>query len=564
MTLQTTGRSPVAPITQWMRGYDRSMLARDGVAGLTAAAVVIPKALAYATIAGLPIQVGLYTASLPMAIYGVLGSSAVLSVSTTTTLAILGAAALDTARTADPSVSLAAACATLTVLVGAMLVLARVLRLGFIANFISEPVLTGFRTGVGIVILVDQVPKLLGIHIAKHGTLRDAWSIVGALPETSVVTLLVALATFAVILLIESRAAWLPAPLVGVGGGILASVLLGLPSHGVSVVGSVPGGFAPLTLPAVSLVAVLWPAALGIAVMSFTETIAAARSFTRKTDRRPDADQELLATGAANLVGGLFGAMPGGGGTSQTAVNRGAGAVTQLAGLVTAATALAAMLFLAPLLAPMPQASLAAVVLFYSAGLVSPADFAAIRRVRSREFRWAVAAAAGVVLLGTLQGILVAVVLSMVTLLVLANRPPVYELGRKPGTGVFRPRTAEHPEDETLPGLLILRTEGRVYFANAAAIGEKIRAAVAERAPSVLLIDCSAIPDIEYTAAKMLAEAEAEFGAAGVELWLAALNPEALELLRSIGLADKLGRSRMFFNVEMAVAAYAERFRPAA
>jgi high affinity sulfate transporter 1 len=554
--------SPLYAVPDWIRRYDRALFARDGVAGLTAAAVILPKALAYATIAGLPIEAGLYTAFVPMVVYAVLGSSAVLSVSTTTTLAILAAAAFAEARAADPSVGLAAISATLTVLVGAMLVLARALRIGFIANFISEPVLTGFKTGIGTVILVDQLPKLFGIHIAKQGFLRDLGSIFHALPETSLLTLAVALATFAAILLVQRYAAWLPAPLVGVGGGILASVILALSSHGVAVVGAVPAGFAPLTLPALSLVPVLWPAAVGIAVMSFTESIAAARAFANKGDARPDPNRELLALGAANAIGGLFGAMPAGGGTSQTAVNRGAGAVTPMAGLVTALTALAAMLFLAPLLAPMPQATLAAIVIVYSAGLVSPADFAAIRRARSTEFWWAVAAAAGVVVLGTLQGILVAVVLSMLTLLHLANSPPVYVLARKPGSAVFRPRAPEHPDDETEPGLLILRTVGRVYFGNAATVGEKMRQLIGSEPPRVILIDCSAIPDIEYTAAKMLVEAEAEFRASGVELWLAALNPAALELLRRIGLADTLGPDRMHHSVDGAVAAYRERSRP--
>ena len=250
------------------------------------------------------------------------------------------------------------------------------------------------------------------------------------------------------------------------------------------------------------------PPAAGIALMSFTETIAAGRAFAREEDARTDSNQELVAVGAGNVLGGLFGAMPSGGGTSQTNVNLGAGARTQVAELVTAATAVATMLFLSPVLAPMPNAALAAVVIAYSAGLISPSEIAAIRSIRTLEFRWAVAAFAGVVLLGTLQGILAAVILSMVGLMQLANDPPLFVLGRKPGTNVFRPRDPDKPDDESFPGLLIIRTLGRMYFANAPVFAEKVRVLVDREKPKVLAIDCGAIPGLEFTALKMLVDAD--------------------------------------------------------
>jgi MFS superfamily sulfate permease-like transporter len=335
--------------------------------------------------------------------------------------------------------------------------------------------------------------------------------------------------------------------------------LLGLQARGVSVVGDIPGGLPALSLPDLALAVELWPAAAGIALMSFTESIAAGRAFAREGDPRPDSNQELAGIGAANAVGGLFGAMPSGGGTSQTAVNRSAGARTQAAALVTAAMALATMLFLAPVMGAMPNATLAAVVIAYSIGLISPAEILAIRRVRTIEFRWALAACAGVVLLGTLKGILVAVILSMASLLHLANNPPVRVLGRKRGTNVFRPRSEEHAEDEAFPGLLIVRTEGRMYFGNAGVLAEKLRGLVERERPKVLLVDCGAIPGFEFTALKMLVEAEARLRKQGVELWLAALNPEALELVRRTPLAELLGRERMFFTVEDAVEAWRRR-----
>jgi MFS superfamily sulfate permease-like transporter len=254
--------------------------------------------------------------------------------------------------------------------------------------------------------------------------------------------------------------------------------------------------------------------------------------------------------------------MPSGGGTSQTAVNRSTGARTQVAALVTAGMAMATMLFLAPVLGPMPNATLAAVVIAYSVGLISPSEIEALRQIRTLEFRWAIAACLGVMVLGTLKGILVAVLLSMASLLHLANNPPAHILGRKPGTNIFRPRTPEHPDDEGFPGLAILRTEGRMYFGNAPVLIEKIRALVEKQKPQVVLLDCGAIPGVEFTALKMLIEGEARMREEGVELWLAALNPEALEVIRRTPLAQTLGRDRMFFTVEEAVQAYQKRSSP--
>jgi high affinity sulfate transporter 1 len=541
------------------RGYQGSWFKADLVAGLTAAAIVIPKAMAYATIAGLPVQVGLYTAFIPMVVYALLGTSSVLSVSSTTTIAILGAAALGEVTQANPAASLGAATAMLCILVGAILVAARVFRLGYVANFISDPVLTGFKAGIGLVIVIDQLPKLLGIHIHKEGFFRDVLSIVAHVPESSIPTLAVAVATFAVIFVFERFVPRAPAPLVAVAGGIAAAVALGLKEQGVSLVGAIPGGLPALTMPDLSLALQLWPAAAGIALMSFTETITSGRAFARPGEKRPDSNQELLAIGAGNIVGGFFGAMPSGGGTSQTNVNLKAGARTQVAELVTAGTALATMLFLAPVLATMPNATLAAVVIAYSIGLVNPAEIAAIRRIRTLEFRWAIAAFAGVVLLGTLQGILVAVVLSLASLLRLANNPPLRVMGRIPGTHHFRPRTDEHPGDEAIAGLLIVRTEGRIYFGNAPVLIEKLRDQVVEGKPRVLLLDCGAIPGLEYTALKMLIDGEAKLREVGVELWLAALNPEARELIAKTALAATLGEGRMFRTVEQAVEAFQKR-----
>ena len=341
--------------------------------------------------------------------------------------------------------------------------------------------------------------------------------------------------------------------------GIAASAIIGLEAAGVSVVGSIQGGFPVPQLPQPGLFEAMWPAAAGIALISFTESIAAARAFERPADPPINANRELFALGAANAAGAFIGSMPAGGGTSQTAVSLKAGAQTQAASLVVAAVAFATLLFLAPVLALMPHATLAAVVIAYSIGLVNPAEMAAIRRVRNMEFRWALVACLGVMVLGTLKGIVVAIVLSLLGLMYLAYDPRVDELRRKPGTNVLRPRSPEHPEDEAIPGLLIARPEDRLYFGNAANVAAKMQALAKDADPKVVLLDCSAIPGFEYTALKMLVEGEEKQREQGRELWLAALNPEALELVQRTPLAERLGRERMFFTVEQAVAAFEAR-----
>jgi sulfate permease, SulP family len=544
------------PVLDWLAGYRKDWLRPDIIAGLVTAAVVIPKAMAYASIAGLPLEVGLYTSIIPMVIYAVLGSSRVLSVSTTTTIAILVGADLGESVPGADAATLLRATVTLGILVGAILVAASLLRLGFIADFISEPVLIGFKSGIGLVIVLDQVPKLFGFHIEKGDFLHNLVETVQGIPGASIPTLVIGVITIVGLVGIESFIPRVPAPLVMVAAGIAALGLFGLKSRGVEPVGDIPQGLPSLYLPDFSLAAKLWPGALGIALMSFTETMAAGRAFSKSEEPRLRPNVELLATGLANAGGAVFGAMPSGGGTSQTAVNRLAGAHSQLSTLVTAGAALLTALLLAPLISLMPAATLAGVVVVYSVGLIKPKEFHAILRIRRTEFLWALAALLGVVLLGTLPGIVVAIVISLVALSHQIADPPVHVLGRKPGTNVFRPRTKEHPEDESFPGLLMLRPEGRIFFANAARIGEKMRAAVTEANPKVVAIDLRSVFDLEYTALKMLIEGEKRVRETGVSLWLVGLNPGVLEMVQRSPLGPLLGRERMHFNLETAVAKY--------
>lgn len=558
MALQTessTGIARFVPILAWLPRYQSAGLRFDLVAGLTVAAVVIPQAMAYAVIAGLPVQVGLYTALVPMLIYVLLGTSRPLSVSSTSTISMLTATELAGVAQGGDTADYLVAASTLAFLVGVFLLLAGLLRLGFLANFISLPVLTGFKAGIGIVIFVGQLGKVLGLSIEKGPVFQTLLSVLQNLDQIHRPTLALALVTLAVLLLLPRLNKRIPAALVAVALGIMASALLNLEASGVKLVGDIPPGLPRLSLPDWSLLEALWPGALGIALMSFVESIASARAFARHDDPPVDADQELRALGAANIGGSFFQAYPAGGGTSQTAVNDQAGARSQLAEAVTTGAVVVTLLFLAPLIGLMPEATLGALVLVAAAGLIKMGEFRAIGRIRRHELAWAIITFAGVVVLGTLEGILVAVVASMLDIIFQANHPPVYVMGRKPGTDVFRP-LRHHPDDETFPGLLLVRTEGRIYFANAQRVGEKAQALIQREQPQVIVIDCSAIPDIEYTALKQLTELEERLRGAGIMLWLAALNPEPLRTVQQSSLGKVLGHERMFFNLEQAVTTY--------
>ena len=543
-------------LPEWLVSYRRDWLHCDLVAGVTTAAVIIPKAMAYAMIAGLPVQVGLYTALIPMMIYAVLGTSRVLSVSTTTTLAILTAAQLgQVVPNGEPTARLSAA-ATLTLLVGAALVIACVLRLGFVANFISEPVLVGFKAGIGLVIVVDQIPKILGIHFARGNFVQNVVTTLHDVPKTSLATLAVGLLVIMFLLGMERYVPKFPAPLLAAACAIGAAYLLNLQHRGVELVGRIPTGMPSQVRPDLSLLTVLWPGALGIALMSFTESVAAGQAFARKDEPHPQPNRELLATGLANIGGALLGAMPGGGGTTQTAVNLRSGARTQLAELVTAAMTLLTMFFFAPLIAKLPQSALAALVIVYSFGLIRAIEFRDILRIRKTEFVWAVIAFSGVVVFGTLKGIIVAIVVSVVTLAYHVADPPVYVLRRKPGTNVFRPESPEHPDDETFPGLLLLRPEGPIFFANAAQIAHKIQPLVRAAQPRVVAVDASGVLDLEYTALKMFAQVAKQQSEQGIQLWLVGMTPRVLAIVQRSTLGQLLRRDGMHFNLEIAVARY--------
>jgi sulfate permease, SulP family len=500
-----SGLARYLPALGWLGGYRRSWLRGDLVAGVTTAAVVIPQAMAYATIAGLPVQVGLYVATVPMVVYALAGTSRPLSVSTTSTLAALTAAAVATVGSGDPARALAAA-STLAALAGALLLGAGLLRLGFMADFISAPVLAGFKAGTGLLIAAGQLGKILGVPQEGDSFLGKVASALSQLDHISWPTLTLAAVSIAILLGLRR---WgprsLPGPLLVVAFGILLAATTGLADRGVALVGAIPAGLPGFAAPDPALVGPLVGPAAGVALMAFVESIAAARAFTAPDEPEVDADQELRALGAANLAAGCFQAFPAGGGLSQTAVNRQSGARSQLAGITTALVVVLTLLFLTPLFEDLPQATLGAVVIVAVVGLV---DLAALRRIhglRFRDYALALVALGGVLALGVLGGVLLAVVVSMLTMIHGANHPPIEVLGRRPGGGQWR-ALDRHPDGQTIPGLLVLRPVASIYFANGPRLRARLLGLVdaADPHPRVLVLELGAVPDIDVTALDMV------------------------------------------------------------
>jgi high affinity sulfate transporter 1 len=506
-----------------VRRFRAEWLKADIPAGVTTAAVVIPQAMAYATIAGLPVQVGLYTAIVPLLVYALVGTSRPLSVSTTSTIAALTAVAVVSAapETTDDAIRVVA---TLAVLTGAILLVAAVLKLGFLADFISLPVLAGFKAGTGLLIISGQLGKVLGTEQSGDNFFQKTWSAITHVPDANGRTVLLASVTLAILVVIKRWApSAFPGALVAVAFGIVMSSVLDLEEKGVAVVGPVPAGLPGLELPDPGLLEALLPAAAGIALMSFVESIAAARAFVRPDDRPLDANRELIALGAANVGSGFSQGLPAGGGLSQTAVNDAAGARTPLAGGVTAGVALLTVLFLTGLFEALPQASLGAVVIVAAAGLVDLEAIRALGRIRGSAIVLASATVFGVLLLNVLDGVLIGVLLSMVGLISRLNHPDLVVVGE----GGDR---------------LVVRVLGPLYFANVGNANSRLLELVDSRAdrPRTLVLDLVGVPDVDVTTLLKMVELERKLDERDIALRFDNVSPRVVELARRTpGLADR-------------------------
>jgi high affinity sulfate transporter 1 len=521
------------PVFTSLRGYRAGWLRGDVIAGLTVWAVLVPEALAYASIAGVSPVVGLYAAPGALILYAAFGSSKHLVVGPMAATAALSAAAVGTVAAGNNG-RFAALTATLAITTGILALAAGLARLGFLANFISEPVLKGFIVGLALTIIIGQVPKLLGIEKGSGDFFEQLWDVITRLGDSQWRTVIVGVLSLAVVLVLRRVAPIVPAPLVAVALGILAVYALNLQHHGVKIVGHIDSGLPSFGLPSVPAKDYLKLAgsAVGVMLVGFAEGLGAAKTYATRNGYQVSPNRELIGLGTANLASGLSSGMVVNGSLSKTAVNGSAGARTQMSGLFVAVLTILTLLFLTGLFEDLPEATLGAVVI---AALIELVDISALRALyraytkrlgqiygpaARADFIAAVAAMLGVLIFDTLPGLFIGIAVSLLLLLYRVSRPHVAVLGQVPGTSQWAD-VAQHPEDETIPGVAILRAESGLFFANADHVRVTINEAATAEDIHAVVLDGETVPFVDVTAARMLDELTADLHRRGVRLVIA-------------------------------------------
>jgi sulfate permease, SulP family len=543
------------PAVGWLRHYRRAWLRGDVVAALTTWALVVPQAIAYAQIAGLPPQAGLFAAFAGLLGYGLFGTCRQLIVSPTSSTAAISAAIVAPVALGDPE-RYAAASAALAMLVGVVLIALGLLRMGFVSRFISAGVQVGFMFGLGLTIIVGQLPKLLGVPPGDGTFFGQAADLLGHLGDTNGWTAAIGLGSLAVLLGLKRVAPAVPAALAVVVAGIALVALFDLSARGVEVIGSVDGGVPLPAIPSVSwhdLLGLL-PGAVAVAIIGYAESATVAESMGTEHGYDVEPDRELRAVGIANILSGLFQGFITGGGASQTAANDRAGAQTQLVSLLVAGLTVVTTIALLPLFRDLPQAALGAVVISAVVGFLNLAAMGRVRRLRRDSFVIALVAMVAVLALGVLQGLILAVVVSVGAFLIRSSRPSSSVLGRVPGTTAYV--ALEHaPAARTEPGRLVYRLNAPLLFVNAKRLRDGIRDELGDADPPVrvVLLDLSFTPELDIESVNVLGSLRSELERQGVALWLAGVHAQVLEMLDRSGLADQIGRAHLYRDVEDAV-----------
>ncbi|MDX6238672.1 MAG: sulfate permease, SulP family [Kribbellaceae bacterium] len=551
-----------------LRGYQRGWLRADVVAGVTVAAYLVPQAMAYAQLAGLPAVAGLWAVLGPLAVYALLGSSRLLSVGPESTTALMTAIAIGAVAGGDPAryVILAAA---LALMVGVLYLLAWLIRLGFLADLLSRPVLIGYLTGIAVIMMVGQFGRMTGAAVSGESPFAEVVSAVRQAGSWHPVTVGLALVTLALLLASARWAPRLPAPILVMVLAAAVTAMANLDEHGVSLIGSVPSGLPTPGLPSISsadLTALILPA-LGVAFVGYADTVLTGRAFATKRHEEIDADAELLALGTANLASGVLHGFPVSSSGSRTAVAAAAGAKSQVYSLVALALVIVTLLVGGPLLSTFPTAALGALVVYAALRLVELTEFRRIARFRRSELILALATCVGVVALGVLYGVLVAVALSVLDLFRRVTRPHSAVLGIAPGVPGMHDLD-DYPNARPVPGLVVYRYDSPLFFANAEDFRLRALAAVDTSPEPVrwLLLNAEANVEIDITAVDALDALRDELADRGVVLALARVKRELRRDLEAAGFLDRLGPERVFLTLPTAVQAYrdwsAESQRP--
>jgi high affinity sulfate transporter 1 len=552
------GVARVVPAVGWLRRYERGWLRGDVVAGVAVTALVVPKNLGYAGIAGVPVQNGLYAAAAGAIVYALFCTSRHISTGPSSSLAaVAGGAVLATGLGGAQAAQLVAAIALAT---GVLFVLLAVFRMGWISRFLSKAVVTGFLAGAAVDVVIGELPKLTGTSSEGDTAWREFASWLSSLGDVHWTTVLVAVISLGVILGLRFLAPAVPGALVLVVGGLLASAAFDLGAHGVALVGHVPRGLPAPALPDFTLVkdhyATIGIAAGGLLLIGFSQTAGDARVFATRHRYRIDVNQESLAQGMANLGAGAFQGMPVSTSLSASSLNESAGARTPVASLTTGALVIATLIVLAPLFSHLPKAVLGAVIIDAVVfGMIDLAELRRLYRVTRFDFWIAVAAIIGALSAGVLAGVVIGVVLSLGWLIYVATRPPMPLLGREAGTQVFRDLD-ENPDDETFAGIPVIRLDGGLFFATTDALEDRVRG-LAEEAPgtNALVLDLEGVDFVDSQGAAKLIEIHQAAKTNGVTLRLARLKPHVFKVLHADGVIQRIGADHIHGNVNRAIEA---------
>lgn len=548
-TQEASGLRKYLPILQWLPQYNRAWLATDFIAGLTVTALLVPEGMAYAELAGMPPQTVFYAAPIGLLLYAIFGTSRQLVVAVSATIAVMSASIVGEFAVAgtEEFIALSAALAMLT---GIVAILAGLLRLGRIANFFSESVLAGFVTGLALVIAIKQVPKLFGLEAAHGNFWARLYDIIIHLPETDWLTLFIGVSSLLLMIIIERRFHRIPAALVAMLYGIVLVSVLGLAEEGVHIVGDIPAGLAGPTLPGVSVqdLFMLLPGAVALTLVAFAESIGPARSFADKHRYTVDADQELIGLGTANLGAGLFQGFSIGASLSKSAANDAAGARSQLSGIFAAALTVVVALFLTPLFHNLPEATLAAIVIVAVSGMIKIGPIRRLYHVRKADFWLAMAAMLGVLTFEEVTtGLLFAVALSLLALIYRASQSKLAVLGRIPGRLMFV-NQQRHPECSQIPGVLVVRPEEGLFFANASSLRTAIMKLIesSQEPVSMVLLDLAITNDLDVPGADMLIELDEALERRGIQLFLIRVHDPAQQILDRSGATDAIGPENFY------------------
>jgi SulP family sulfate permease len=551
--------SSLIPILSWLPSYNRAWLVADILAGLTLWGLVVPEGMAYAGVAGLPAQFGLYTLVASLLVYALFGTSRHLSVgATSATAALIAATVVALGATTSDMVTYQAYAIALVLVIGVIFLVAGLARLGWVTQFLSKPVMDGFVTGLAIFVAVGQLNKLFGVEKGEGNVFEKFFAVIKQLPEANWVTFVVGASALALLFLMPRWNKKIPAGLVVLFGSIAISLALNLnANYGVEVAGVLPQGLPSISLPRISLTTVIEMIlpAIGIFLLAYSEALGVAREFAEKHGYEINADQELNAHAFANLASGLFGGMIAAGGMSASAVKEGAGGRTQIANIVAWVVTLVTLLFLTPLFTDLPEAVLAALIIHAVWHILTARKLEKIRLVSRTEFWLGVLTLLGVLFIDVLEGMIIGLVASVLLVLYNSSRPHLASLGRIPGIPGAYSDLNRHPENTAVPGILIVRLDAPIYYANALTVREWIKALVADTQPPphAVVMDAAGQDSLDITSAEALKGLLVELKEKGIDYYIAEVHAPVREFGQRSGLLEVIGEDHIFPTVNAAV-----------